>query len=167
MATATKASPESIATIRKSVNEFKARIEEESQTAARLFSGLKKQSPPTSNELSTFYNELGDSVPKIKNREGQLIEHPTIQQVENYCKRHDILFHDYEFKPCEDSIYRLRNRSDEKPANQRMPIIWKRPHEFFINEKDPNEPIKIKLFNSIEPDDIKQGMLGDCWLMCR
>ena len=162
----TKASPESMAKIRKAVDEFNARIEVESQTAHRLFGGLKKQSPPTSQELTAFYKELGNGVLKIKNRDGHLIEHPTVAQVENYCKRHNILFHDWQFKPSENSIYRLRNRADEKPANQRMPIIWKRPHEFFTSEKE-GESVEIVLFDSISPDDIKQGMLGDCWLMCR
>lgn len=159
-----KATPEFIAKIRKAVEEFNARIDEEEKTATRLFVGLHKQSPPESEELAAFYEELGDAIPKAKDREGNMIEHPTVEQIELFCKRHNMLFSDWEFKPCEDSLYRLRNRADEKPANQRMPIIWKRPHEFFRNDKDESSFV---LFDKIEPDDIKQGLLGDCWLMCR
>lgn len=160
----TKMSPEMMATIRKTVDEFNAKIEKEEKIAIQLFHGLNRQSPPQSAELALFYKSLGNSIPKLPNREGQMIEHPTVEQLEQYCKNHNILFNDWEFKPCEDSLYRLRNRADEKPANQRMPITWKRPNEFFKNDKDQTE---VVLFNTIEPNDIKQGMLGDCWLMCR
>ncbi|OMJ71945.1 hypothetical protein SteCoe_29734 [Stentor coeruleus] len=37
-------------------------------------------------------------------------------------------------------------------------IQWRRPEEFFQGD--------FKIFDNIEPNDIKQGKLGDCWFMC-
>lgn len=37
-------------------------------------------------------------------------------------------------------------------------IQWRRPEEFFQGD--------FKVFDNIEPNDIKQGKLGDCWFMC-
>ncbi|OMJ74294.1 hypothetical protein SteCoe_26816 [Stentor coeruleus] len=37
-------------------------------------------------------------------------------------------------------------------------IQWRRPEEFFNGD--------FKIFDNIEPNDIKQGKLGDCWFMC-
>lgn len=37
-------------------------------------------------------------------------------------------------------------------------IQWRRPQEFFKGD--------YKIFDVIEPNDIKQGKLGDCWFMC-
>lgn len=37
-------------------------------------------------------------------------------------------------------------------------IVWKRPCEFMTS--------KPEVFRTIEPNDIKQGQLGDCWFMC-
>jgi calpain-15 len=37
-------------------------------------------------------------------------------------------------------------------------IQWRRPEEFFKGD--------YKVFDVIEPNDIKQGKLGDCWFMC-
>lgn len=36
-------------------------------------------------------------------------------------------------------------------------IVWKRPEEFLKGN--------IKVFDVIEPDDIFQGSLGDCYLL--
>jgi len=44
-------------------------------------------------------------------------------------------------------------------GEERRMVHWRRPSEFFKGE--------YKVFlDSIEPNDIKQGLLGDCWLMC-
>lgn len=43
-------------------------------------------------------------------------------------------------------------------------IHWRRPESFFENEIEGKN--KIQIFqNEIEPTDIKQGSLGNCWLM--
>jgi calpain-15 len=62
-------------------------------------------------------------------------------------------FTDPYFPPYHSSIFR-----GAQDARLNSAVVWRRPHEFF---KGPFE-----LFDIIEPNDIKQGMLGDCWLMC-
>lgn len=63
-------------------------------------------------------------------------------------------FTDPFFPPYHDSIFR-----GAKDARLNAAVVWRRPSEFFRG------PFDIFVDN-IEPNDIKQGMLGDCWLMC-
>ena len=65
-------------------------------------------------------------------------------------------FIDIEFPPTTSSIH----ASDEKfPFKE--PIVWKRAKDFLcVGNQTP------KIFEkNIEPGDIKQGQLGDCWFM--
>ena len=65
-------------------------------------------------------------------------------------------FIDIDFPPVESSIYSAIEMN--RPfANDN--IVWKRPKEFMGSQPE----IFLK---KIEPGDIKQGLLGDCWLMC-
>ena len=70
-------------------------------------------------------------------------------------------FVDIEFPPVESSLY---PPSEVKPLPYK--VVWKRPRDFMIIDKsqglNPPEVFEKK----IEPSDIKQGVLGDCWLMC-
>ena len=69
-------------------------------------------------------------------------------------------FVDIEFLPIESNIYPL---TEGKPFGE---IVWKRPKDFMV--VDPSKGLnKVEVFDKkIEPDDIKQGQLGDCWFMC-
>jgi len=58
----------------------------------------------------------------------------------------------------------MEDRKLEIPLSKRPPIVWKRPPEFF--KKAGSDEAEFFLFENIEPNDIKQGLLGDCWLMC-
>lgn len=61
-------------------------------------------------------------------------------------------FIDPYFPPDDSSI----NKGTDKVID--TVIQWRRPHEFL--------PGDFKVFDTIEPNDIKQGKLGDCWFMC-
>ena len=65
-------------------------------------------------------------------------------------------FVDVEFPPVESSIYPA---TEGKPFGE---IVWKRPKDFMDAKDGPMEVFDKK----IEPNDIKQGQLGDCWFMC-
>ena len=62
-------------------------------------------------------------------------------------------FLDVEFPPNDTSLYGSSAKADKSRL-----ITWRRPHEFMTGD--------IQLFDTIEPNDIKQGALGDCWFLC-
>ena len=70
-------------------------------------------------------------------------------------------FIDIEFPPVENSIY---PPTEAQPFNQ--PIVWKRPHEFMVVDESQGLFSPEVFYKKIEPNDIKQGQLGDCWFMC-
>lgn len=78
------------------------------------------------------------------------IDHLTLRQVtDNLGNLIDPLF-----TPSPESISR-----GAEAVKFRTNVMWRRPSEFM------NGPFNVFL-DEIEPNDIKQGMLGDCWLMC-
>ena len=61
-------------------------------------------------------------------------------------------FIDPYFSPTTQSI----NLGTDRPID--TVIQWRRAVDFFAGD--------FKIFDTIEPNDIKQGKLGDCWFMC-
>ncbi|EGD72049.1 hypothetical protein PTSG_00065 [Salpingoeca rosetta] len=72
------------------------------------------------------------------------------------CKKYSVKFIDTEFLPAESQIF----TEDSEYRDPDTPIVWRRASEFFAG-KDYDVFVK-----GVEPADIKQGRLGDCWLMC-
>jgi len=62
-------------------------------------------------------------------------------------------FIDPHFPPRETSLYNMVK--DQYPFN--FVVQWRRPHEFMDN------PVVFE--NDIDPNDIRQGQLGDCWFL--
>ena len=60
-------------------------------------------------------------------------------------------FVDPEFPPCDASLYDV---TEKNPYS--FDIVWRRPHEIWAGKT-------IKVFDSIDPNDVSQGHLGDCW----
>ncbi|ORC84771.1 calpain-like cysteine peptidase [Trypanosoma theileri] len=70
------------------------------------------------------------------------------------------MFVDLKFPPISSS---LQQSSDKKKIVYLDSITWKRPSDYVPPERHKD----IQLFrNGIDPQDIDQGQLGDCWLMC-
>jgi hypothetical protein len=65
---------------------------------------------------------------------------------------------DPEFIDDEVSLYLDPDKTPDYAENHGM-VEWKRPHEIYTVA----EPKMI--CNGIEPADVKQGVLGDCWLL--
>eukprot|EP00758_Cryptobia_borreli_P016484 Tbor_TRINITY_DN6110_c2_g1::TRINITY_DN6110_c2_g1_i9::g.21892::m.21892 len=78
------------------------------------------------------------------------------EEVLRECVRNSIMYVDNDFKPCQNSM----SREHDKRTLPLQP--WHRPQDYL--PKDLHD--KIKTFRHIEPNDIDQGQLGDCWLLC-
>jgi hypothetical protein len=88
------------------------------------------------------------------------------EKVNGLCARNNTNFIDPAFPPLVNSLYAQPHDHRGDLAEGGGPkknecIVWRRPSEFIADSK----PVYV-FENKIEPDDIKQGQLGDCWLMC-
>ena len=84
-----------------------------------------------------------------------------LDAIRKKLKEANINFVDIEFPPVESSIY---PQSEGKPFNE--PIVWKRPKDFMVIDESKEMFSPEVFYKKIEPNDIKQGQLGDCWFMC-
>ncbi len=97
---------------------------------------------------------------QMSNRGEQIEEDPIqekIAKIIQICKENDALFGDSEFPASDQSLYKDVNQLPEY-AQDSPEVEWKRPHEIA-----PDEAELIK--NGMNPGDVKQGILGDCWLL--
>lgn len=84
------------------------------------------------------------------------------KNIVTYCKMNSITFVDDSFPPCEKSLYiNGVNKSSGKAKN--MEINWLRPN--FIRSHSNEKQLKWTVYNDPKFGDIKQGLLGDCWLI--
>jgi calpain-15 len=92
---------------------------------------------------------------------GEHIEEDPIQEkiakIIQICKENDALFGDSEFPANDESLYKDM-ANPPKYAEDTPEVEWKRPHEIA-----PDEAMLIK--DGVAPGDVKQGILGDCWLL--
>eukprot|EP00607_Mallomonas_marina_P005329 CAMPEP_0182437996 /NCGR_PEP_ID=MMETSP1167-20130531/85437_1 /TAXON_ID=2988 /ORGANISM="Mallomonas Sp, Strain CCMP3275" /LENGTH=588 /DNA_ID=CAMNT_0024631137 /DNA_START=55 /DNA_END=1821 /DNA_ORIENTATION=- len=89
----------------------------------------------------------------------------TIPQLVERCQANDLLFIDPEFPPInldyppKISSSLFKNEKGETVQDNSLRVQWRRPKEYLTGE--------IHIFEGvIEPSDIKQGALGDCWFLC-
>ena len=96
------------------------------------------------------------------------IEVSSAEQINKLCDQARTNFIDSAFPPLASSLYTaavvtpgvsITSSEVSKPAGDC--IVWRRPVDFL----PAGTPIHI-FEGQIEPNDIKQGQLGDCWLMC-
>eukprot|EP00045_Choanoeca_perplexa_P016316 m.218822 g.218822 ORF g.218822 m.218822 type:complete len:950 (-) comp17225_c1_seq7:2973-5822(-) len=85
----------------------------------------------------------------------------TLAQLMAKCTEHNVKFIDNEWIPNELALY----SSESVLQDPTKPVVWQRASEIFDGD--------YKVFadsltngNRIEPNDIKQGRLSDCWLLC-
>jgi hypothetical protein len=146
------------AQIEELVQKNKEKIKIDLAAARKLFQEVH-QPGPVNPKLQEFYDRVEPVI--IVDKHGNSIPRPTTPQLEEFCRFHNTLFFDVHFPPCDDSLYKMEDRKLEIPLSKRPPIVWKRPPEFF--KKAGSDEAEFFLFENIEPNDIKQGLLGDCW----
>lgn len=72
------------------------------------------------------------------------------------CIENNVPFVDLWFMPDDSSNY--RQNIDEPLA----PTLWQRPGEYLSSDWVPH----VSIYRKISPDDIDQGLLGDCYFLC-
>lgn len=82
----------------------------------------------------------------------------------SYCKKNQITFVDDSFPPCEKSLFvSLLNKPIDTGKLKHEHIQWLRPN--FIRTNSSEKSLKWTVYNEPKFSDIKQGLLGDCWLI--
>ncbi len=81
-----------------------------------------------------------------------------------YCKDQNIKFVDDSFPPCNKSLFIDPNKKPESIAQLRGGSIkWLSPE--FIRTHPDEHGLKWTVYNDPKFSDIKQGLLGNCWLL--
>lgn len=117
-----------------------------------MFKELKRKNDPTVKTLvmnSKIINNIGQKLLIKKEKYDILFEE---------CKKKNIKYTDPDFPPVEASL--AKNWSSLSPKQQInwKKFVWRRAEEIF----GPNYDI---FYQEIEPNDIRQGQLGDCYLL--
>lgn len=84
-------------------------------------------------------------------KEAEKINFPIggLKSIENMCTTYGVKYIDLRFGPVDKSIGKIVKA---------FPMEWRRANDFLGSNVDV-------FSGSIEPDDIKQGCLGDCWFL--
>jgi hypothetical protein len=89
---------------------------------------------------------------------------PTNTAMHEVCHSYGKKFIDKDFPPTLTSLFKPTTKLTEGElsgtgATERTTIEWRRPTDFMVGEYQVFEA-------GIEPGDIQQGQLGDCWFLC-
>ena len=126
--------------------------------------------------MSSFFDELLDLGMDLLDEFDGEDEHPAEQDKKPQARSRaqyqsaeaqDGKFTDDEFPPCDDSIWTPQptfsedgTASFDSSEVEKADLVWMRPEEFFQDEE-------YHMFeDKIEPNDINQGALGNCWFLC-
>lgn len=116
-----------------------------------MFKELMKKKDPKINVLVTnskIINNIGKKFIK-KNKFDEIFED---------CKKKNKKFTDSEFPPDQTSLSKKWDGLTEKQRNSWKNYVWRRAGEIFGNDYDI-------FYQEIEPNDIRQGNLGNCYLL--
>ena len=80
-----------------------------------------------------------------------------VEEVRRVCESSNLEFVDAQFPPCKKSLY----IDLEDLPKKMIPFHFKRPSHFFPQNLLPS----IFPSNGVQPEDILQGKLGDCWFL--
>lgn len=111
--------------------------------------------PPSKEQIQSLLESTMREVPAKAQKCLELISSKPVNKLSRRdIRKHVGNFVDPHFPPTDSSVFL---GSEVKKLD--TAIHWRRPMEFMEGEYDVYHGI-------IEPNDIKQGKLGDCWFMC-
>ena len=87
----------------------------------------------------------------------------TWNSIVKYCQRNGHKFVDDSFPPCDKSLFIDVRRQRLPPPRNSMPqtnIVWLSPEHINAGSREKWSVSNVPCFS-----DIKQGVLGDCWLL--
>lgn len=109
---------------------------------------------PTVGSLHKQQSTLMDDIRKVEENEAlELWQHITL-----FCKQNNEQFVDDSFPPTTKSLF-----CDENQPFTNTPIMWCRPNDIAAAPGEGN--IAWKIYRTPMPEDISQGVLGNCWFL--
>ena len=85
----------------------------------------------------------------------------SLSNIQQQLIQHNINFVDPEFVPNDESIY-----SDYVDTTNFDSLVhWRRPKDFMEVDYDADLKEPAVFYDAIDPTDIRQGCLGDCWFI--
>ena len=150
----------------------KSQIEsdQEQDCFSSIFCSAQKNDPPADPEILEHLDKSDKNLNvEIKTASAHYPpgSSDNVKEINEKAKRSGIMYVDQEFPPTQDSLFKidklaaLKGESTSPTDDGNLPLIeWRRPQDF-LNGTAAN------IFDGkIEFNDISQGQLGDCWLLC-
>ena len=126
-------------------------LEHESQKSIAKHTNSHNHSIMSQRSRSTYTNYAAAAFDAEKNWNNIL----------QYCSKNKSNFVDPSFPPCDKSLY-IKNKTLH-PKLKDNTVVWLRPDYIRTHQSEKN--IKWSVYNEPKFSDIKQGLLGDCWLI--
>ena len=86
----------------------------------------------------------------------------SVAEINKLLTSKGVCFVDGEFPPAESSLYSTMVDT----SNFDTVIHWRRPEEFAVVDESRGLRKPTVFYDTIDPSDIKQGVLGDAWFVC-
>ncbi|MCP4294663.1 MAG: hypothetical protein GY786_03560 [Proteobacteria bacterium] len=99
--------------------------------------------------------QLHNNYLKIKDTVHPSLNNEQYSTLKTYCRQQNVSFVDKQFPPNFTSLVHKPTPSDYR--DQWDSLDWSKAREIFRNPE---------IFKKIEPTDILQGSLGDCYFLC-
>lgn len=112
-----------------------------------------KESQPDETQVASVMERDREQIAEAMRAAGELrlaADSVSVEDVKTACRAKGITFVDLDFPPAPSSL---------APGGDVAKITWRRPPSFMEGPFDV-------FVDMVEPNDIRQGNLGDCWLMC-
>ena len=110
-------------------------------------------------EEQDFQDEREELVEEYKESPEDKMKYMIQEIIEIYNESGQTPWADPEF-PADDTSLYIDPLNPPDYAESSPNVLWLRPQEIYTGQ---DEPLMMK--DGLKPGDVKQGMLGDCWLL--